>query len=262
MLTLTTLASGSSGNCILLSGGGTHLLVDVGISCRRVCKALEGLGVAPEELTGVLITHEHSDHISGLATLTKRFRVPVYTSTGTARQLCYRIAALEDVVRPCTPGTSFALGGLDVETFPTLHDAAQPMGYAISDGSRKAAVVTDLGLVTDAVRAGISGAHVVVVESNHEVEMVQSGSYPYFLKQRILGERGHLSNEAGATLARTAVEGGAHTVVLAHLSAENNTPLRARTASELALCACGAQVGRDVTLIVAPRTEAGSTYTV
>ena len=115
MLTLTTLASGSSGNCALLSDGETHLLLDVGISCRRICTALAGLNIPPESLAGVLITHEHADHISGLATLHKRFRLPVYTSPGTARQLCYRIAALEDVVRTCAPGSSFTVGGLDVD---------------------------------------------------------------------------------------------------------------------------------------------------
>ena len=129
MLTLTTLASGSSGNCILLSGGGEHILIDAGISCRRICRSLRALGVEPESLSGVLITHEHTDHISGLATLTKQFRLPVYASPGTARQLCYRIAALEDVLHACAPGGSFTLGSLDVETFPTLHDAAEPMGY-------------------------------------------------------------------------------------------------------------------------------------
>ena len=112
MLTLTTLASGSSGNCILLSGGGEHILIDAGISCRRICRSLRALGVEPESLSGVLITHEHTDHISGLATLTKQFRLPVYASPGTARQLCYRIAALEDVLHACAPGGSFTLGML------------------------------------------------------------------------------------------------------------------------------------------------------
>ena len=113
MLTLTTLASGSSGNCALLSDGETHVLIDAGISCRRICTALRGLGVEPADLAGVLITHEHTDHIAGVATLTKQLRVPVYTSPGTGRQLCYRIAALEDLLRLVSPGTAFSLGGLD-----------------------------------------------------------------------------------------------------------------------------------------------------
>ena len=240
LLTLTTLASGSSGNCLLLSAGETHLLVDAGISCRRICRSLQDLGVDPSALSGVLVTHEHTDHIAGLATLTKQFRLPVYASPGTGRHLCYRIAALEDVLHTCAPGGAFTVGGLAVETFPTLHDAAEPMGYAVSDGSRKAAVVTDLGVVTEAVLAGVAGADLLVVESNHDVDWVKSGPYPYSLKRRILGDHGHLSNEAGAALACTAVRAGARTVILAHLSAENNTPARARNAVALALSAMGA----------------------
>lgn len=256
MLTLTTLASGSSGNCTLVSGAGTHLLIDAGISARRVCKALAALGVAPGDLSGILITHEHSDHISGLATLTKQHHIPVYASPGTGRQLCYRIAAVEDIITPCNPGTCFQVGRLTVETFPTSHDAAQSMGYTVSDGERKAALVTDLGVVTEAVLAGIQGADLLVVEANHDEEMLQSGPYPYYLKQRILGAQGHLSNEAGGALARMAVEAGASTVILAHLSSENNTPERARCAAERALVGCAA------TVAVAPRAETGRSYPV
>lgn len=257
MLTLTTLASGSSGNCLLLSAGDTHLLVDVGISCRRICRSLRELGVEPSDLSGVLITHEHSDHTAGLATLTKQLHLPVYTSPGTGRQLCYRIAAVEDVLHTCTPGGGFSVGGLSVETFPTLHDAAEPMGFAVSDGTRKAAVVTDLGVVTEQVLAGVAGADILVVESNHDVDWVQSGPYPYYLKRRILGELGHLSNESGGALACAAVQGGAHTVLLAHLSSENNTPARARDTVARALSAMGADPERDLKLSVAPRAEPG-----
>ena len=161
------------------------------------------------------------------------------------------------MLHTCAPGGTFTVGGLAVETFPTLHDAAEPMGYAVSDGSRKAAVVTDLGVVTEAVLAGVAGADLLVVESNHDVDWVKSGPYPYSLKRRILGDHGHLSNEAGAALACTAVRAGARTVILAHLSAENNTPARARNAVALALSAMGADPDRDLRLSVAPRAEPG-----
>ena len=244
MLTLTTLASGSSGNCALLSDGETHLLLDVGISCRRICTALAGLNIPPESLAGVLITHEHADHISGLATLHKRFRLPVYTSPGTARQLCYRIAALEDVVRTCAPGSSFTVGGLDVETFPISHDAAEPMGFAVSSGGRN----------------GMAGAQLVRVEANHDPDWVRSGPYPYALKQRILGDFGHLSNEAGAELAGRAALAGTRTILLAHLSSENNTPARAREVVSRRLSALGVRPEEDITLAVAPRSECGALY--
>lgn len=248
---LTTLASGSSGNCTLISQGDTHVLVDAGISCRRITAALRELGLGLEDLTGICITHEHTDHICGLATMTKKHHIPIYTTGGTGRQLCYRIAFLEDLIHDFQPGACFSVGGLTVETFSTLHDTAQPCGFALSNGEKKAAVVTDLGVVTDAVMNGIRGADVLVVEANHDVECLKSGPYPYYLKERILGERGHLSNEAGAALAKTAAQAGAHTVILAHLSAENNTPAMARTAAERALW------GWQGRLLVAPRQEKG-----
>ena len=262
MLELCTLASGSSGNSLLVTDGRTHVLVDAGISCRRICTGLKELGVEPTELAGVLITHEHSDHISGLTALTKQLRLPVYASPGTGRQLCYRIAFLEELLRPVAPGEGFSIGGLAIESFPTSHDAAESVGYALSAGGRKAAVVTDLGYVTGAVLRGIRRADLLVAEANHDVEWVQSGPYPYHLKARILGDRGHLSNEAGAELAWTAVEGGARTVVLAHLSHENNTPARAHEVVRGVLERRGAAVGRDVALEVAPRSEKSRRYTV
>lgn len=262
MLELCTLASGSSGNSLLVTDGRTHVLVDAGISCRRICTGLKELGVEPTELAGVLITHEHSDHISGLTTLTKQLRLPVYASPGTGRQLCYRIAFLEELLRPVAPGEGFSIGGLAIESFPTSHDAAESVGYALSAGGRKAAVVTDLGYVTGAVLRGIRGADLLVAEANHDVEWVQSGPYSYHLKARILGDRGHLSNEAGAELAWTAVEGGARTVVLAHLSHENNTPARAHEVVRGVLERRGAAVGWDVALEVAPRSEKSRRYTV
>ena len=262
MLQLCTLASGSSGNSLLVSDGRTHVLIDAGISARRITKSLRELGIEPGELAGVLITHEHSDHISGLTTLTKQFSLPVYASRGTGMQLCDRIAFLESCLRTFRPGESFEVGELGVETFPTPHDTVESVGYAVTGCGRKAAVVTDLGEVTEAVAAGVKGAHLLVAEANHDVEWVKSGPYPYFLKSRILGDHGHLSNEAGGALARSAVEQGAHTVVLAHLSAENNTPARAYGTVRTCLELGGVDVERDIQLEVAPRVETGRRYTV
>ena len=260
MLELCTLASGSSGNSLLVTDGRTHVLVDAGISCRRICTGLKELGVEPKELAGVLITHEHSDHISGLTTLTKQLKLPVYASPGTGRQLCYRIAFLEELLRPVAPGEGFSVGGLAIESFPTSHDAAESVGYALSAGGRKAAVVTDLGYVTGAVLRGIRGADLLVAEANHDVEWVQSGPYPYHLKARILGDRGHLSNEAGAELAGRAALAGTRTILLAHLSSENNTPARAREVVSRRLSALGVRPEEDITLAVAPRSECGALY--
>lgn len=262
MLELCTLASGSSGNSLLVTDGTTHILIDAGISCRRICTALQGLGVAPGQLSGILITHEHTDHVAGVATLVKRFSLPIYTSDGTAQALCRRVAVPQELIHTIRPGDSLDLGTLAVESFPTPHDTAQSVGYTVSAGGRKAAVVTDLGYVTHAVERGIQGAHLLLAEANYEPEWLQSGPYPYFLKARIQGERGHLSNRAGAELACLGAEAGAATVVLAHLSKENNTPQRAYDTVRSALERQGAVIGRDVCLEVAPRDCTGTTYTV
>lgn len=256
---LRTLASGSSGNCILISHGGSHILVDAGISCRRITAALRSFGVEPRHLLGVCVTHEHSDHIGGLAVLTRRFGLPVYTSPGTARQLCLRMAGLEDLVRPLTPGDEVKAGPFTLGSFPTSHDAAQPMGFTFSAGGRRAAVVTDLGFVSDDVLDALLGADLVVCESNHDVQWLRSGPYPYYLKARILGDRGHLSNDAGASLALQCAQAGAHTVILAHLSAENNSPERALETVGSVLTAGGFG---NVTLAAAPRSEASDAYEV
>jgi len=262
LLQLCTLASGSSGNSLLVTDGATHLLIDAGISAKRICASLRALDVAPEELSGILITHEHSDHISGLATLTKRLGIPVYASRGTALALDYRIAFLSEHLRPFRPGESFEVGTLGVETFPTSHDAAESTGYAVSAHGRKAAVATDLGHVTGQVLDGVRGADLLVAEANHDEDWLMSGPYPYYLKRRILGDRGHLSNEAGGALARQCVEAGASAVVLAHLSAENNTPAHAYDTVRAILEQDGVDVDRDICLEVAPRSAPGRRYTV
>ncbi len=249
---VTTLASGSSGNCILISQGDTHLLVDCGISCRRIQQALAALELTAEQLSGILITHEHSDHISGLATLFKKYRLPVWCSRGTGRQLTYRIAFLDEVLHPFVPGEMFRVGELTVGTFATLHDAADPVGYTFTDGHHKAAVVTDLGQVTSVVEDSVRGADLLVAEANHDPDLLMQGTYPWQLKQRVLGHHGHLSNAACAELV---MRSGAQTVILAHLSAENNNPA-------LALETVRAAVGSTVTVEVAPRCACGRRYEV
>ncbi len=258
LLSLTTLSSGSSGNCLLLSDGSTHLLVDAGISARRIEKSLKTLGIEPRELSGILITHDHSDHVAGLTTFTRHHALPVYASAPAGQQLCYRIAAIEDLLRSFSPGDCFSIGGLEVSSFPTLHDAPGSVGYSVTDGKRRCAVVTDLGIVTAEVLEGAANCDLLVVETNHDPDWLRSGSYPQFLKLRILGDHGHLSNDAGADLACACVSRGARRVVLAHLSQENNSPQRAYDTVKAKLSA----LGSDALLSVAPRCEPGPVYLV
>ena len=258
-MTLHTLSSGSQGNCLLLSDGDTHILVDAGISTRRIKAGLAQLELSMDELDGILITHEHTDHISGLATLIKHHSIPLYASPGTARQLAYRLAGVEPLLRPREPGCQFEVGQCLVTAFETSHDAAQSMDYRI-DGSGSVGILTDTGYVTDEAAQVLPGVSLLVLESNHDVEYLRSGPYPYTLKQRILGSQGHLSNEMGAELAALAVESGARTVVLAHLSSENNTPARARDVVSRRLSAGGIDPERDISLTVAPRKECGPVF--
>lgn len=262
MLTVTTLASGSSGNCLLVSGGNTHILIDAGISCRRITTALNQLHIDPTALSAVLVTHEHSDHVCGLATMVKRLPVPIYASAGTAYCLTHHAGLPEERVLPFRAGDSFTIGALHCTSFSTPHDAADSVGYTVELDGCKLALATDLGHVTDTVRHAVLGCQTVILESNHDIDWLQSGPYPYPLKQRILGDRGHLCNEAGAELALQAAKAGAKTILLAHLSSENNTPARAFDVTARHLSANGIDPQRDVLLSVAPRSQTGPTYTV
>ena len=256
-MTLHTLSSGSQGNCLLLSDGGTHILVDAGISTRRIKAGLAQLELSMDELDGILITHEHTDHISGLATLIKHHSIPLYASPGTARQLAYRLAGVEPLLRPREPGCQFEVGQCLVTAFETSHDAAQSMDYRI-DGSGSVGILTDTGYVTDEALDLLPGVDMAILEFNHDVEALCSGPYPYYLKQRILGLQGHLCNEDAAQFAVTLAENGASDIVLAHLSRDNNTPTMALNAAAAALD--GAGLAPE--LSVAPRDTVGPCHIV
>ena len=260
MLTVTTLASGSSGNAALVSCGGTHILLDAGISARRITTGLKALGVEPGDLTAILITHEHHDHIGGLAVLTKKLRVPIVATGPTCWGIRQKAPLADDLLREQMAGTGVELGELWVESFSPPHDAPGSVGYSITGAGCRMVLATDLGHITPEVRRAAAGCDLLICEANHDEDWVRTGPYPYYLKQRILGDRGHLSNEAGAELAALGGERGARTRGLAHLSAENNTPAHARQAVARRLAAMGCDPERDVSLAVAPRADLGPTY--
>lgn len=254
MLTVHILASGSEGNSLLVSGGGTHVLLDAGISARRITAALRELGLSPRDLSAVLLTHEHSDHVSGLATLVKQYRPPLYATAGTARAVCRRAPAAADVLRIIPRQGTFDVGGVHVTAFPTSHDAAESVDYRFDCGGSAVGVLTDTGCVTPAAEDALRGVGLMVLESNHDVDWLLSGPYPYYLKQRILGACGHLSNNDAAFLAQRLAAFGTRRFVLAHLSRENNTPERARLTVERALS------GLDASVTVAPRGQLSGPY--
>lgn len=252
MTELHTLASGSSGNAALLSRNGTHILLDAGISCRRITTALGQLGLTPQHLSGIFITHCHADHISGLNTIVKHWDVPIYASSETCRQLEYRIAGIRRLLQPLAPDQEFSCGTMTVLPFETAHDAPGSCGYRFNDMG----ILTDTGYVTEAAADALSGVSLLVLEANHDIETLRSGPYPYYLKQRILGSQGHLSNEAAADFARHCAENGTREIVLAHLSRENNTPVMAYDAVARAL----APLDTPPQLSVAPRDEVSRCY--
>ena len=255
MLRVATLASGSSGNCAVVSDGRVHILIDAGISTRRISQGLKALGLELRHISGVLITHEHIDHVAALPVLRKQTGAPLFTAEGTALELCGRWSGLTERFRVFEPGQRFALEGLEVGTFPTSHDCACPCGFSVTDGVRRLVLCTDTGFVTPQAREEVKGAHTLIGEFNYDPEMLRTGPYPAHLKERIRGDRGHLSNEMGGQLAAWAGSQGARRVILAHLSQENNLPGLALKAAKEALAELGLGE-KDVELIAAPRSEA------
>lgn len=251
MTRFCTFASGSGGNAALVSSGNTHILIDMGISCRRICQSLAKFGLTPEMLTAVLITHEHNDHIAGLATYIKKYKTPIITTSPTARQLAYRIAGIEPLLRCAEWGETCEIGDISVMVLASSHDCAASCGFRLDTPNGTLGYLTDTGYIPGETAAALMGAKLLVLESNHDIEMLRSGPYPYHLKERVLGMRGHLSNEVAAAFAVDSARAGTKTIVLAHLSRENNTPQVALNTMEPWLAAAGYN-GR---LCVAPADE-------
>lgn len=258
---VVSLFSGSKGNCTLLRFGETCVLIDAGRSCRAIEGALAASGSALSAVRAVFLTHEHSDHIKALPTLLKKHPVPVHGPKAALRALSDMGCPADCLIPhpPCFSVTVAADDGSDAVTlssFPTLHDAESSVGYRMEAEGICAALATDLGSVTDAVRAGFSGCRYAVIESNHDENMLLMGSYPYELKRRILSDCGHLSNSACGEFACELVRGGAKRLLLAHLSEENNTPELAYLTVRTALSAAGFREGEDYTLSVAAQNRA------
>lgn len=234
MLRFALLGSGSRGNGTLVQGGGTTVLIDCGFSVAETERRLARLGVAPRELAAILVTHEHSDHVGGVPRFAAKHKVPVRSAVGT------RVAAGLGGATTLRAGERCAIGALEVEPVAVPHDAAEPLQFVVGDGARRVGVLTDLGHPSDAVAAGYAGCDALVLECNHDAELLANGAYPGFLKARVGGDRGHLSNaQAAALLARLGAARLQH-VVAAHLSENNNRPELARAALAGALgCAEG-----------------------
>ncbi len=222
------LASGSHGNAALVHDGECGILVDCGLSARETRRRIDAAGLADVRIDGLLVTHEHSDHIAGVRVLSRSLGIPVYATPATAARLDAQLADVPDV---CTvrPGETFTLATFSVMAFRTSHDAADPVGYVFRDGTgRRIGIMTDTGVLTEEIVEAIAGCDVLGIEANHDHGMLENGPYPSFLKRRILSDRGHLSNRsAGLALERLASD-RLHTIIGLHLSEQNNLPRLAR----------------------------------
>lgn len=237
---LSTLASGSSGNACIIHSHTAHILLDAGISCRRIAEGLRADGCAPEQLSAILITHSHSDHVNGLATLLRRSAAPVYASLPTANALIRTVPELLPRLRVFYPGEGFAVNDILVQSIPTSHDAAGSVAYRLDGDGFSFGAMTDTGIIPDGAEALFYGVHTLLLEANHDPVMLENGPYPFYLKRRIAGELGHLANETAAHFARGAEEAGTEQIILAHLSRENNTPTRAAETVAAALAGTAA----------------------
>lgn len=220
-----SIASGSSGNCIYVGSEQTHLLIDAGISCKKVNEGLKELGLTGEDITGVLVTHEHADHIGGLGVFLRKYKTPVYSAKETIQQICsYKnIGKLPEGCFHCIEaGERFAVGDIEVEPLPVSHDAARPLAYRMDCGESSAAVVTDLGYYDNHLVERLQGLDAILLEANHDLRMLEVGPYPYYLKRRIAGNHGHLSNEASGQFLNELLHDKLKKVLLGHISKENN----------------------------------------
>jgi phosphoribosyl 1,2-cyclic phosphodiesterase len=244
-VSVSVLASGSRGNCALVATSTTRILVDAGLSGRETFKRLKALGESTGEVTdnisAIVITHEHSDHVAGLQRLAKKMNVPVFMTAPT-RHAWSRAVRDDKGAIPELPkceqfsaGRGFCIGDIEVMPFTIPHDAADPVGFTFRAEGVKVGFATDLGYMPVSVRDHLRGCSVLVIESNHDLEMLRSGSYPWSVKQRVMSRVGHLSNDALAEFFSGDYDGGAEYLVLAHLSEQNNHPERARAAAEQAL---------------------------
>lgn len=254
--------SGSSGNCTYVSSGEASLLVDAGVSARSICNALVSIGSDINKIAAIFVTHEHSDHIKGLKTLISKYGIPIYANAGTINGILECTKVEDTCFHELKTGDSIEIAGMNVSSFCTSHDSRESVGFRIhtQDGKR-IAIATDLGFVSDTVMCNLSECDVVMIESNHDIGMLQNGRYPYFLKRRILSKTGHLSNEDCACILPKLCRSGAKNFVLAHLSSDNNVPELALETAVSAMKMSGIPSG-DYKIEVAPRSGPQHVLTV
>ena len=258
------LYSGSSGNALFCQYGKTRLLIDAGKSGKCIADALRSIGAEMDTIDGVLITHEHSDHISGVGVLARKYHLPLYATPGTWRAMEDKIGSVASELRhEIHADREFYLGDIGVAPFAIPHDAADPVGFRLYGGHVSVSTATDLGFFPDSVFERVAGSSMILLESNHDPDLLRRNPhYSPPLKQRILGNRGHLSNEACAEALLRLIRAGTREFILGHLSGENNSPTLARNVSTRALVQVGIEPETEVRLRVALRDQVGALYRI
>ncbi len=237
----------------------THLIVDCGLSGKKTTAGINSLDLSMDDISAILITHEHSDHIGGLGVLARKYGIPIYTTSLTADAILNSswVGRIDHTLfNDVSPDKPFMIGDIEINPMRVSHDAIDPVAYRFRCGDKRSAIVTDLGVYNDYIVEGLKGLDVLMIESNHDVNMLQVGPYPYPLKQRILGDKGHLSNEnAGKLLSRVLHDNMKH-IILGHLSHENNIPELAFESVRMEITASDTPYkGGDFPLTVAKRSE-------
>ncbi len=254
-----SIASGSSGNCIYVGSEATHLLVDVGISGKKTEAGLHELEITGEDIDGILITHEHSDHVAGLGVLSRKYHIPIFATGGTIRAILKnggKNAPDASLFHQIEADRKIIIKDLTVSPMRISHDAAEPVAYRIGYGKKKVAICTDLGIYNEYTVECLKGMDALLLEANHDINMLQVGPYPYYLKQRILGDRGHLSNENAGRLLNRILHDNLKAVVLGHLSKENNMPELAYEAVRMEVTlGDGPYKAEDFPISIAKRSE-------
>lgn len=253
MIKFCSLYSGSSGNSIYLGTENTHILVDAGVSGVRIANALREINENPEDVSALLVTHEHSDHVKGAGIFSRKYNVPIYAREKTWKAMRRELGKLPDYNIRIIEKDYFTIGDIVVCNYSIPHDAADPVAYTFYVCNKKISIATDIGCLTEDIYKNVIGSDIALIESNHDLDMLKNGRYPLPLKQRILGNNGHLSNVNAAAFVTELVRNGTSNIYLGHLSQENNYPELALEATRCALAECGFDIKKDVHVCVASR---------
>lgn len=256
-----SLSSGSSGNCQYIETNNTRLIIDVGFSGRQIESLLKSIGVSPSSLDGILITHEHTDHIKGVGVLSRRYDLPIYANKNTWTEMEKFIGEVKEKnIKIFETDRCFNIKDIDIYPIRVSHDAKEPVGFIFYYRKFKLSMVTDTGWINENIKSAIKGSNLYLMESNHDIDMLKNGSYPWYLKQRILSTKGHLSNEDAGRVLREVILGNGEVILLGHLSKENNTESLAYETVKKKIESQGINVNRDIILDLTHRDRPSKVY--